>query len=131
MTTIATLIKTEILSDVRSGRVPATVESFSDLHDYVDANEYLINAGVPWDVDPVTGETDLGPTNAVTDIVDAWLKDGGLIRTLVSVVRPADDDRRFITAWLSGVDTFQPDPTTEAYDRDGLAAAVNEILAEV
>ena len=33
-------MKQEILQDVRSGRVPVTVESFNVLHDYVDANCY-------------------------------------------------------------------------------------------
>lgn len=33
-------MKTEILADVRAGRVPKDVSSFSQLHDFVDANEY-------------------------------------------------------------------------------------------
>lgn len=33
-------MKTEILDDVRSGSVPKDVKSFSELHDYVDANCY-------------------------------------------------------------------------------------------
>jgi len=32
--------KTEIDADVRSGLIPVDVASFSELHDYVDANEY-------------------------------------------------------------------------------------------
>jgi len=32
--------KKEILSDIKEGIVPDTVTSFSDLHDYVDANYY-------------------------------------------------------------------------------------------
>lgn len=32
--------KTEILADIASGSVPKSVSSFSELHDYVDANEY-------------------------------------------------------------------------------------------
>lgn len=31
---------TEVLADIKSGQVPATVASFSQLHDHVDANEY-------------------------------------------------------------------------------------------
>ena len=30
----------EIKADINSGTVPATIASFSELHDYVDANEY-------------------------------------------------------------------------------------------
>ena len=33
-------MRAEIAMDMRSGRVPTTVKSFSELHDYVDANEY-------------------------------------------------------------------------------------------
>ena len=33
-------MKHEILADVKLGKVPATVKAFSELHDYVDANEY-------------------------------------------------------------------------------------------
>lgn len=33
-------MKIEIMEDVDSGRVPASVSTFSQLHDYVDANEY-------------------------------------------------------------------------------------------
>ena len=33
--------KVEILEDMSNGIVPTTVSSFSELHDYVDANEYL------------------------------------------------------------------------------------------
>lgn len=33
-------MKAEILADMASGLVPKTVASFSELHDYVDANEY-------------------------------------------------------------------------------------------
>ena len=33
-------IKQEILQDITDGVLPETVGSFTDLHDYVDANEY-------------------------------------------------------------------------------------------
>ena len=56
--------KREITVDVLRGIVPAGVESFSELHDYVDANEY-------GDVTVVTGP-------AVQDELDAWIKAGGV-----------------------------------------------------
>lgn len=43
MTDMATLIarvKAEIAEDIAQGVVPETVASFSELHDYVDANTY-------------------------------------------------------------------------------------------
>jgi hypothetical protein len=33
-------MKSEVLRDIERGIVPADVNSFSTLHDYVDANEY-------------------------------------------------------------------------------------------
>ena len=38
--TILDKAKKEILSDIKEGIVPDTVTSFSDLHDFVDANCY-------------------------------------------------------------------------------------------
>lgn len=35
----------DIAADIAAGVVPASVATFTDLHDYVDANEYV--AGVP------------------------------------------------------------------------------------
>ena len=40
----ADMIMAEIDGDIRSGHVPATVASFSELHDYVDANDYALEA---------------------------------------------------------------------------------------
>lgn len=79
-----TKVKAEINVDVLDGRVPGDVADFSALHDHVDANDYLITAGVPWDVDEATGETDLDPTNDVTDAVNAWIVSGGLRRVAAS-----------------------------------------------
>jgi hypothetical protein len=68
----------EILTDIRSGRVPATVADYSELHDYVDANEY----GGACETDPdvvFDGFTDEQVTfwNAAQGIVDKWLRAGG------------------------------------------------------
>ncbi len=64
--------KTEILADVASGIVPSTCASFSELHDYVDANGYGGAFERPFD----NNETDFW--NAVQDTVDRWIKQGGL-----------------------------------------------------
>jgi len=80
--------KLEILEDIKNGPVPATVSSFSELHDYVDANEYggLCEDGwwsLPEDAtDKQLAENHglylrhLDQANAVQDAVDAWLKRG-------------------------------------------------------
>lgn len=44
MTPDARHVITEIRADVAAGTVPATVATFSELHDHVDANEYLLGA---------------------------------------------------------------------------------------
>jgi hypothetical protein len=47
----ADLIMTEIDKDIAAGTVAATVSSFGELHDHVDANDYSQWAGVPWGTD--------------------------------------------------------------------------------
>lgn len=46
------------------------VDSFSGMHDIVDANEYILLAHPDWDG---TDEC-VALTNAATDLVDAWLR---------------------------------------------------------
>lgn len=70
---IVALMKEQILEDIAAGVVPVTVNSFSELHDYCDANTYgdpLViereRAGESW--------SDFIPE--VQNEVDAWLKNG-------------------------------------------------------
>ena len=65
--------KSEILRDVADGTIPATCASYSQLHDYVDANGY----GGAFEHDFDNEETDFW--NAVQDAVDAWIKAGGIM----------------------------------------------------
>ena len=80
--------KAEILEDIATGREPDTVSSFSELHDYVDANEYggLCEEGTWWSLaesdDDATKEANGGmyllhfdQSAAVQNAVDAWLKE--------------------------------------------------------
>jgi hypothetical protein len=46
-------------------RFPPEVTSFSELHDYCDANDYLAQAGVPWGTDPGAGEDGAEMVNMV------------------------------------------------------------------
>jgi len=64
--------KAEILADVAAGTVPSTCASFSELHDYTDANGYGGAFERPFD----NNETDFW--NAVQTAVDGWIKQGGL-----------------------------------------------------
>ena len=77
--------KTEILGDVASGTVPSTCASFSELHDYTDANGYGGAFERPFD----NNETDFW--NAVQDAVDRWIKQGGLRANLTD-----DEARRIV-----------------------------------
>jgi hypothetical protein len=69
--------KREIESDMASGPVPSTVDTFSGLHDYVDANEYgglcddAVRATFP---NPSSWVAWLDACNAVQNTVDAWLR---------------------------------------------------------
>ena len=80
--------KAEILEDIAQGVVPDTVSSFSELHDYVDANEYggLCEEGTWWSLADDATDKELAENDgiflrhfdqsaAVQDAVDAWLKD--------------------------------------------------------
>lgn len=55
--------KDAIQADIADGAVPSTVATFTDLHDYVDANAYL---------DPL----DVDDANTAADTLDQWLRAG-------------------------------------------------------
>ena len=63
-----------IQKDADEGLVPVTVRSFSELHDHVDANLYLIEA-FPHLADLDTyGDEELRLFNAASSIIDERLK---------------------------------------------------------
>ena len=89
---LAERMRAEILDDVENDVVPTFVTSFAELHDYVDADCYggiveLINR-----LDAEATNTDGGYRSAAgnlrgladraMDLVDAWIKDGGIIKSL-------------------------------------------------
>jgi hypothetical protein len=64
-----------IAEDIDEGKVPATVTAYSELHDYVDANEYMLETrtcGKVWGGADTADEA-LPFLNAVTSVVDAVL----------------------------------------------------------
>jgi hypothetical protein len=81
--------KAEILADVAAGTVPSTCASFSELHDYTDANGYGGAFERPFDNE----ETDFW--NAVQDAVDGWIKQGGLQRLTDEEARRIADEIEF------------------------------------
>ena len=88
-TELASRMKTEILADVASGVVPRTVQRFSELHDFVDANLYGGTEALLEELDATVPDTDEGHSGALTalcdlanpamDLVDEWIKAGGII----------------------------------------------------
>ena len=62
-----------ITDDVRSGVVPWTVTNFGQLHDWVDANMYLEDAGQRYDPDD---RDSMDEINAIEDEVSRRLGDG-------------------------------------------------------
>lgn len=71
MLTWAGEILAEIDSDIRSGLVPATVASFRELHDHVDANDYASQV-IPADAAP-TWDMWMQTANHVEGLVSAML----------------------------------------------------------
>jgi hypothetical protein len=69
-------MKQEILEDIADGTVPATVASYSELHDYVDANGYG-GAFEDWSwEDGKVPEEVVNFWNRLQEACDQWLKNG-------------------------------------------------------
>jgi hypothetical protein len=68
--------KEEILDDIETGRVPATVTRFAELHDYVDANEYGGLCEVDLGGEETMSEKLMDFGNALQRQVDLWLRAG-------------------------------------------------------
>jgi hypothetical protein len=68
---IADLMKREIQADIQAGRVPDNVQSFSELHDYVDANMY---GGAEKLLEKFGLDVAAGILNKAQDQVEAWIK---------------------------------------------------------
>lgn len=86
-------MKGEIVSDVLSGKVSKDVKSFSELHDFVDANEYggFCEEGLSQALIAHFGGRDANEgmpdgmmqyTNAAQNAVSKWLAEGGLAEHL-------------------------------------------------
>jgi hypothetical protein len=74
MTTIsgyADKIMAEVGKDIAAGWMPATVSTFSELHDYVDANDYALEA-VPFDGPACTCVRTMDNPGCACAHYDAW-----------------------------------------------------------
>lgn len=83
-------MQSEVLADVQSGKVNAAVSGFSQLHDYVDANEYggfwddaLLDALIQHfggrDYNGAMPDGLMDYINAAQGAIDAWLQAGGIV----------------------------------------------------
>lgn len=71
---MATKVIGAVQADIEAGWVPTTVANFSELHDHVDANMYLLNvmdgAGEEYDA---ASEEQATRDNAAMELVNQWL----------------------------------------------------------
>ncbi|KPM56975.1 hypothetical protein ACG83_03950 [Frankia sp. R43] len=71
---IATAMQEMILEDVRGGKVPETVAAFEQLHEFVDANEYVLQARESLGLTALPADAaDVARDSAAVALVDAWL----------------------------------------------------------
>lgn len=64
--TFADHIMAEIDGDIAAGQIPGRVRTFGELHSYLDANDYLIEAQVPYDGTRATTEVIAAVEDEVT-----------------------------------------------------------------
>lgn len=72
-TEYVTAVLDAIRADVKNGTIPE-VDTFSELHDHTDANQYLLDADIPL----VGDDLDMDTLNRVCDLVDSAIRDGAL-----------------------------------------------------
>ena len=90
---VIALMKTEIQYCVNLGQIPNSVQSFSELHDYADANEFggfCDDNGITDQLIALHGgrntDTEAMPDavidfmNAAQTAIDTWIKTGALLR---------------------------------------------------
>lgn len=101
LTKLVLRIKTEIVVDVQCGDVPDTVKSFSELHNYVDANAYGCYWASDKELDSIAAMIDgydadgnftdelMALINCAQNVISAWLHAGGLRVQLKAAVAAA------------------------------------------
>lgn len=67
-------MKDEIREEVHNKKIPQSVKSFAELHDYIDANEL---GGFCDSMSPYWPSTKF--LNECQNAVDKWIKSGGLL----------------------------------------------------
>jgi len=63
--------------------IPYDVSSFSELHDYCDANEFMVEYEKLHNLNLNYGnDDDIESVNAVQNAIDKWIKDGGILNSI-------------------------------------------------
>jgi hypothetical protein len=120
----ADLIIAAIDDDIAEGALPASVRSFTDLHDYLDANDYLQDAGVPFDATTATTAT-IDLTVRVQEEVNHRLQAPGRLWCTFGACRYPKHDHTTTT----GDDGAQlPEPVAMRCQHCGHAAHYDEKL---
>lgn len=71
---IALLVIAQVNVDIKAETVPSTVRTFAELHDYVDANEYLISVFEAAEVELDSADQDQADLmNEAMELVSVWL----------------------------------------------------------
>jgi hypothetical protein len=76
-------IKTDIIKDVLDGIIPTNCKSFSELHNYVDANEYggLCNSSSPFHIEKFASmQIAIEAANIAQIEINCWIKAGGIAK---------------------------------------------------
>jgi hypothetical protein len=92
----------------RGDVMPHTVSSFSELHEYVDANDYFIQAEVPWSID------DQDVTNAVGDEVTRRLAARTAVKYTADLVNAVRRPRGADAFWQPEHDDYAVAAATPA-----------------
>jgi hypothetical protein len=89
----------EIHEDIANGRMPIDVDTFSRLHDYVDANEY----GGLCQIDDLEGDELHDFANTLQNRVNDWLAAGRPMNPDGTAAEPAEPIETLVTipGWTS------------------------------
>jgi hypothetical protein len=85
-------MKAEITYDIINGTVPTTVSTYSELHDYVDANEYGSDTAFDTLVDTDEWDNVVEHLNRAQNVVNEWLRAGrplGDTKAIIATLAPA------------------------------------------
>lgn len=112
-----------IRDDVRDGVVPSNVKGFGELHQWVDANVYLIKAGQVYD----GSEQSARESNAIEDAVTAKLVRGEHMNEVQQAARAVHAEARSLVERLAA-HIYDADPESADWSYVADLNRVNQYL---